>query len=239
MKVMKPILLFLLPIFGHAFLASGQFAVIKDPDGFTNVQAGDSLKAKIVGRLHDGEVVVTTFTQNGWTKVFYDPEKSYGSRPFEGFVHDDRLQPIENLPHIQDSNIKLKNGRLTLHNDSVVVQISTAPFRSKDHVLRKDDYGNVKTIDGKFAWGSGDAVPARKITSLTLTIRGQTVPLPASAWNDLYEPYLETPNAYFDTRTACLYIEMPANGGKSASGAYAIVWVFKNGKYITRYFNGF
>ncbi len=236
---MKPTFLFLLSIFGHAFLASGQFAVIRDPDGFTNVRAGDSIKARVVGRPHDGEVVVTTFTQNGWTKVFYDPEKSYGGHPFEGFMHEDHLQSIENLPHIQDSDIKLKNGRLTLQNDSVSAQISTAPFRPKQHVLRKDAHGNVQTIDGKFAWGSGDSVPAQQVTGLTLTIRGQAVDIPASAWNDLYEPTLETSNVYFDTRTACLYIEMPANGGNSASGAYAIVWVFKSGKYLTRYFNGF
>jgi hypothetical protein len=236
---MKPIVLFLLSLFGHALLASGQFAVIKDPDGFTNVRASDSLKAKIVGRLHDGEVVVTTFSKNGWTKVFYDPEKSYGGRYFEGFMHEDRLQSIENLPHMRRSGIKLENGRLTLQNDSVSVQISTAPFRPKLHVMRKDDHGNVETIDGKFAWGSGDDVPAQQITGLSLTIRDQAVTIPASAWNDLYEPTLETTNVYFDNRTACLYIEMPANGGNSASGAYAIAWVFKNGKYVTRYFNGF
>jgi hypothetical protein len=235
----KPILLFLLPILGHALLASGQFAVIKDRDGYTNVRSGDSLTAKIVGRLHDGEVVVTTFTQNGWTKVFYDPEKSYGGHPFEGFVHEDRLRQIDDLPHVRNSAIKLENGLLTLQNDSVSVQINTASFRPKEHVLRKDNHGNVQTIDGKFAYGSGDDVPARKVTKLTLTIRGEAVPIPAAAWNDLYEPTLETTNIYFDTRTAFLYIEMPANGGNSASGAYAIVWVFKNGKYVTRYFNGF
>jgi hypothetical protein len=236
---MKSILLCLLSIFAHALFASGQFAVIRDPDSFTNVRVGDSIKARIVGRLHDGEVVVTTFTQNGWTKVFYDPEKSYGGHPFEGFMHEDHLQSIEKLPHIQDSGIKLKNGHLSLQNDSVSVQISTAPFRPKQHVIRKDAHGGVQTIDGKFAWGSEDGVPAQKVMGLALTISGHTVDIPASAWNDLYEPTLETTNVYFDTRTACLYVEMPANGGNNAAGAYAIVWVFKSGKYVTRYFNGF
>jgi hypothetical protein len=193
---MKPILLCFLAIFGHALLASGQFAVIKDPDGNTNVRAGDSLKARIVGRLHDGEVVVTTFPSNGWMKVYYDPEQSYGGRYFEGYVHEDHLQPIENLPHIRNSEIQLKNGRLTLQNDSVFVQINTASFRPKDHLLRKDDHGNVQTIDGKFAWGSGDDVPAQQITGLTLTIRSQAVDIPATAWNDLYEPTLEIPQSH-------------------------------------------
>jgi hypothetical protein len=236
---MKPAFLWLLFILPHAFLANGQFAVIRDADGFVNVRAGDSIKAKIIGRLHDGEVFVSTFAQNGWVKVYFDPETSYRAKGFEGYIHEDRLLSIEKLPHVPRSGKTLEKGHLKLQNDSVDVEILTAPFRPKQHVIRKDKHGNVQTIDGVFPYGAGDGVPEQKVTSLSMNIRGRAVDIPASAWNDLYEPDLEISNVFFDARTGFIYIVMPANGGNSASGAYEIAWVFKNGRYVTRYIDGF
>ncbi len=236
---MKPAFLWLIFILLCSFLANGQFAVIRDADGFVNVRAGDSIKAKIVGRLHDGEVFVSTFAQNGWVKVYYDPETRYRAKGFEGYIHEDRLSPIEKLPHMPGNGKTLEKGHFKLQNDSVNVEILTAPFRPKLHVIRKDKYGNVQTIDGRYAYGSGDGMPERKLTSLALTIHGRPVDIPARAWNDLYEPDLEISNVFFDSGTGFIYIVMPANGGASASGAYEIAWVFKNGKYVTRYIDGF
>ena len=42
---------------------------------------------------------------------------------------------------LHEDDKALTNGHLTLHNDSLTVELITAPFWPKQHVLRKDNSG--------------------------------------------------------------------------------------------------
>jgi len=177
---MKPTLLSLLYILAHALIARGQLATIKDPDGFTNIRAGRSVNAKIIGKFHDGDVFVYGEEKNGWINVLYSPADSSDSRYLEGYIHKDRLLPLDQLHCILKNDKAVTNGHLTLHRDSLTIELMTAPFRPKDHILLKKG-GLIPKIDGKTALGTDEEMPLEQLTCLRLTISGQAAQIPAKA----------------------------------------------------------
>ena len=227
------ILLSLFHMLVYALVANGQLAIIKDTDGFTNVHAGRSVTAKIVGKFHDGDVFGYGDEQNGWVNVFYYPADSPETKYLDGYIYKDRLLPIDQLFHWPENEKALTKGHLTLHHDSVTVELFTAPFRPKQHVLRKDSSGLVQKIDGKWPLGTDGEMPLEKLESLRMTISGQVVDIPAAAWDNLYDPTLEACNTFVDARTGFIYVYLLS--GRSAAGGYEVVWVFKKGRYVKRY----
>jgi Bacterial SH3 domain len=230
---MKLAVVSLLYMLGQTHVASGQLAIIKDPDGVTNIRAGAGINAKIIGKFHDGDVFGYDDEKNGWVHVYYNPADSSDSRSLEGYIHKDRLLPIYDLQQIVKNDKSATNGHLTVHKDSLTVELVAAPFRPKQHVLRKDKSGYIEKIDGKRPLGTDGDMPFEKMTSLRVTIGGRAVDIPAAAWDNLYDPTLETCTVFADTRTGFLYISLFNN--RSAAGGYEMAWVFKNGEYIRRY----
>ena len=229
---MKPALLSLLYILAHALIARGQLATIKDPDGFTNIRAGRSVNAKIIGQFRDGDVFAYGEEKNGWVNVLYSPADSSDSRYLEGYIHKDRLQPLDQLHCILENNKPVTNRHLTLHRDSLTVELMTTPFQPKDHILLKKGR-LIPKIDGKTALGTDEEMPLEQLTCLRLTISGHAVEIPAKAWDNLYDPTLETCEVFVDNRTGFMYIHLLAT--RSAAGGYDMVWIFKNDRYVNRY----
>ena len=229
---MKPVLLSLLCILAHALVANGQLATINDPDGFTNVRAGRNVNTKLIGKFHDGDVFCYGDEQNGWVKVIHCPADSSDRVCIEGYIHKDRLLPIDQLHCIFQNNKTVTNGHLTLHKDSLTVELLTAPFRPAQHALRKED-DLIQKIDGKRPLGTDGEMPLAILTRLHMTIGNHAVDIPAAAWGNLYDPTLETCSVFADTRTGFLYIHLGSY--RSAAGGYEMVWIFKNGRYVSRY----
>lgn len=235
--MMKYAFLWFISILAFVSVAEAQFAIIKDPDGFTNVRDSSSIKAKIVGKFHDGDVFTYTYEKNGWVTVYFFPTDTSDAGYFKGFLRADRLQPVENLPHIPKEGKTLVREHLKLQNDSMTVELIRAPFQPKQHAFKKDKHGLVEKIDGRKPNGTDGDVPHETLTRLRMSVYGKEVKIPATAWNDLYDPTLETCNIFFDTKTGFIYLIIPASG--AGAGAYQIAWVFKDGQYIKRYIDGF
>ena len=233
---MKPAFLWLTFILARALVANGQFGTIRDTDGYTNVRADSSTSAKIIGQLHDGDVFTYTYTYHGWVKVYYQPDEFSNRGYLEGYIYHDRLLAIDDLQPLSENGRTLAGGHLTLHNDSVTVELRMAPFQAKQHVLEKDKRGWIQKIDGKRPVGTDGEMPDQKLISLHMIIRGNLVDIPAAAWNDVYEPDPETCHVFFDTRTGFIYVNILGSDG---AGAYEIFWIFKNGRYVKRYVGGF
>jgi hypothetical protein len=229
---MKSAILFLFYILAHTLIANGQLSVINDSDGFTNVRASRSINAKIIGKFRDGDVFCCGEEKNGWVDVIYYPADSGDRVILEGYIHKDRLMPITQLRCILQKSKKVMNGHLTLHKDSLTVELTSAPFRPAHHVLRKEN-NQIQTIDGKRPLGTDGEMPIEQLTGLRMTIGGHAVDIPAAAWDNLYEPTLETCDVYFDTRTGFMYIHLLSTHG--AAGGYEMVWIFKNNRYVRRY----
>jgi hypothetical protein len=229
---MKPTLS-LIYILANALVVNGQIATIKDPDDFTNVRASSSVNAKIVGKFHDGDVFDYGEEKNGWVNVIYDPADSLDRVSLEGYIHKDRLLPIFDLPRIAESSKKLTNGHLELRTNSLTLELTTAPFQPNQHVLEKDQGGSIQKIDGKRPLGTDGDMPLEKLTSLHITISGNKVDIPATAWENLYNPTLETCKVFVNSSTGFMYISLTTT--RISAGGYKMVWIFKNGRYVRRY----
>jgi hypothetical protein len=231
---MKLAFLSLIYLLTNTLTTNGQLAIIKDSDGFTNVHVSGSANAKIIGKFHDGDVFGYGEETNGWINVVYLPADSSESRYLEGYIYKDRLLPLEQLPHMPENCKTVSNGHhLTLRNDSLTVELITAPFEPKNHTLRKNEDGLIEKIDGKRPLGTDGEMPLEKLTGLRMTIRGKKADIPVAALDNLYDPTLETCNVFVDKRTGFMYIYLMS--GRSAAGGYELVWVFKNGRYVRRY----
>jgi hypothetical protein len=230
---MKPTFLSLIYILVNALVANGQLATIKDPDGYTNVRAGSGVNAKIIGEFHVGDVFGYGEEKNGWVNVIYYPADSFDTRILEGYIHKDRLLPIYDLQRITENSKKLTNGHLELRTDSLTVELITAPFQPNQHVLEKDQGGSIQKIDGKRPLGTDGEMPLEKLTSLRVTISGNKMDIPATAWENLYNPTLETCKVFVNISTGFMYISLTTT--HISAGGYEMVWIFKSGRYVRRY----
>ena len=89
----------------------------------------------------------------------------------------------------------------------------------------------LEKIDGKRFWGTDGEIPRTIISSVKLLNKGLPIDIPKNAFQDLYEPSLRTLSICFDGINT-FYVRMDNSDG---AGAYTVIWVFKNGKYIGRY----
>jgi hypothetical protein len=209
----------------------GQLATINDPDGYTNVRAEKSVQSKINARL----VTDDMFT--------YDPEDTgewvYIERgeKLSGYIHKSRFMPVDSLPHIPVTGTFRveKENSLIIHNDSMRVTLTTAPFVVSKHMVQKDKEGTIGKIDGALPIGTDGFMPREQLTSLKLFIHDREIAIPAAAYTDLFEPHLHSFNVYFNKGSIYLYMSSVSDGAASCS----MVWIIKNGKYSKRYFDSF
>jgi hypothetical protein len=225
---------FLTPLYilSHALVAKGQFATIKDADGFTNVRAGSNINAKIIGQLHDGDVFAYGEEKNGWINIAYFPADSSERVYLEGYIHKDRFLPLEKLRCLLENHQRATNHHLRVHNDSLTVELATTAFQEKEHTVQKDN-GAIQKIDGRRPLGTDGERPLDQLIRLRVTIKGDTVDIPATACENLYDPTLETCKVFSDNRSGFMYIHLLSN--RSAAGGYEMVWIFKNNRYVKRY----
>ena len=106
---MKHLLILFILLTTNAFAQSplGDYAVVKDKDGYVNIRAKENVKSKIVGTLPNNTLVYTLFDTT---------QDETGEEIFlnwlyvdKGYVHKSRLKKIYEFPSIaRKSNIFFK-----------------------------------------------------------------------------------------------------------------------------------
>jgi len=71
------------------FLGKPSFAVINDPDGYTNLRQGKSVKSKIIGKIYENEQFDVYVEPGNWWLV------SISKYNFNGYIHKSRVRIIE------------------------------------------------------------------------------------------------------------------------------------------------
>lgn len=229
-------LLRLLPALFAAGLASAQteseplvdrellnfLKIVEDADGYTNLRAGASLKAKVTGKvLSGGPVFVNPDPVNGFHSASLDKEDGFSDR----YIHGSRLKPVSDWKAFgpEGSTGVLKHGGF-----EAVVQ--DPAFVASEHRITKDTDGMI-LVNGKSPWGQDGGEPSR-LLKLAVSIDGKAVALPAEATDNLYEPNLETLVLLTPGDPAEHAFLMMANG--DGAGGYYVVWAFENGIYRGR-----
>ena len=232
---MKHLFILFLLLSTNAFAQGpfGDYAVVKDKDGYVNIRAKESVKSKIVGTLPNNTLVYALFDTT---------EDETGEEIFfnwiavdKGYVHKSRLKKIYEFPSIGKG--KEQGNSITIAGKGISVTLTKQPFDKTKHKITKKKHKEYSEyiIDGKRVQGldNDEFLPKDHYKSITVTINGKNVPIPKSAYDDLYEIGIWDTNnfAYYDKEDDVLYI-IAHNGNGAFS--YKVCWQIVKGEYKTR-----
>ena len=226
------ILFFLLTTNAFAQGPFGDYAVVKDKDGYVNIRAKENVKSKIVGTLPNNTLVYTLFDTT---------DDETGEEIFlnwlyvdKGYVHKSRLKIINEFPSIGKGKKKETENSITIAEKGISVTLTRQLFDKTKHKITKKKHKDYEEliIDGKSAQGA-DFIPEDHYKSIIVTINGKNVSIPKSAYDDLYEVAMYTDNnaVYYDKEEDTIYI-IAHNG--SGAYAYEVCWQIVKGEYKTR-----
>ena len=217
------ILFFLLTTNAFAQGPFGDYAVVKDKDGYVNIRAKESVKSKIVGTLPNNTLVYGFFDKEYNPTNWIEVDK--------GYVHQSRLKRIFDFRAIVG---KEQGNSIIFDDKDVKVTITKQKFDKTKHKITKKDRGGYDQliIDGKeIIYGWDGSLAQDHYKSITVTMKGKNVPIPKSAYDDLYEISYFSSSIYYDEEAEALYI-YAVNG--EAGLAYQVCWQIVKGEYITR-----
>ena len=188
------ILFFLLTTNAFAQGPFGDYAVVKDKDGYVNIRAKESVKSKIVGTLPNNTLVYEfldeEFNPSNWVHID------------SGYVHKSRLKMIGEFPSIGKG--KEQGNSITIAGKGISVTITTQKFDKTKHKITKKKHKEYSEyiIDGKRAQGldGGLFLPENHYKSIVVNINGKNVSIPKSAYDDLYQVWVHPYNneVYYD-----------------------------------------
>ena len=222
------ILFFLLTTNAFAQGPFGDYAVVKDKDGYVNIRAKASVKSQIVGTLPANTLVNVYFWED-------EPTPPNWIAVDKGYVHKSRLKMISEFPSIGKG--KEQGNSITIAGKGISVTITTQKFDKTKHKITKKKHKEYSEyiIDGKRAQGldGGLFLPENHYKSITVTINGKNVPIPKSAYDDLYEVWVHPYNnmVYYDKEDDVLYIFVRCGDG---AFSYEVCWQIVKGEYKTR-----
>ena len=222
------ILFLLLSINAFAQGPLGDYAVVKDKDGYVNIRAKGNVKSQIVGTLKNNtllyEFLDEEFNPSNWVHID------------SGYVHKSRLKKINEFLSIGEGKEKKTENSITLTEKSISVTISTQKFDKTKHNItkKKHKYYEELIIDGKRAQGTDTSfMPENHYKSIVVNINGKNVSIPKSAYDDLYQVWVYPYNneVYYDKEDDVLYIFVRCGDG---ANAYKVCWQIVKGEYKTR-----
>jgi len=212
-------------------LTNAQLALIKDPDGFSNVRQSANSQSKVLDTLSNDRIVFVFEEQaeGNWVPIDYKK----GNQSFSGNIHKSRITFLNDLTKFKV--VTLNDSLLKLRLDSTQITMSKRRFISKGRQIKyekpKGEQQYVKFIDGKFPWGTDGNIPRTEYKQIQLKSSSLTLTFPAITLRDLFEPNLDMTSAYIDKATNKIYIEA---FNSDAAGGYVVVWTLKNGQIINR-----
>ena len=221
------ILFFLLTTNAFAQGLFGDYAVVKDKNGYVNIRAKENVKSKIVGTLPANTLVNVYFWED-------EPTPPNWIAVDKGYVHKSRLKMISEFPSIGKG--KEQGNSITIAGKGISVTITTQKFDKTKHKIteKKHKYYEELIIDGKSTQGTDTSfIPENHYKSIVVNINGKNVSIPKSAYDDLYQVWVYPYNnkVYYDKEDDILYI-IAHNG--SGANAYEVCWQIVKGEYKTR-----
>ena len=222
------ILFFLLTTKAFAQGPFGDYAVVKDKDGYVNIRAKENVKSKIVGTLPNNTLIYNFLNNEDI------PNPSNWVYEKNGYIHKSRLKKVEDFPSIGKG--KEQGNSITIAGKGISVTLTKQPFDKTKHKITKKKYKYYEEliIDGKRAQGTDTSfIPEDHYKSIIVTINGKNVSIPKNAYDDLYQVAMYTENnaVYYDKEEDTIYI-IAHNG--SGAYAYEVCWQIVKGEYKTR-----
>ena len=217
------ILFFLLTTNAFAQGPFGDYAVVKDKDGYVNIRAKENAKSQIVGTLPANTLVNVYFWED-------EPTPPNWIAVDKGYVHKSRLKKVQDFPSI--GRAKEQGNSITITGKGISVTLIKQPFDKTKHkiIIKKHKYYEELIIDGKIPQGAA-FIPENHYKSIIVTMKGKNVSIPKSAYDDLYEIFYFSSSIYYDEEAEALYIFAH---NSEAGLFYQVCWQIVKGEYKTR-----
>jgi len=217
------ILFFLLTTNAFAQGPFGDYAVVKDKDGYVNIRAKENVKSKIVGTLPANTLMNVYFWED-------EPTPPNWIAVDKGYVHKSRLKKVQDFPSI--GRAKEQGNSITITGKGISVTLIKQPFDKTKHkiIIKKHKYYEELIIDGKIPQGAA-FIPENHYKSIIVTMKGKNVSIPKSAYDDLYEIFYFSSSIYYDEEAEALYIFAH---NSEAGLFYQVCWQIVKGEYKTR-----
>ncbi len=134
----------------------------------------------------------------------------------------------------------LGSNFISFADNNIQVTITGGAFNPAKHKLGYYDEKYLVKIDNKPYFGNYGQVPNTTIENITVVIDRDTVPIPAAAFFDLYNPIFSVTEGGVQKSNNKVYLS--ADGHKvyvymlkqEAGGSYEVTWVIQDKKYLRR-----
>jgi hypothetical protein len=134
----------------------------------------------------------------------------------------------------------LSSNFISFGNDNIQVTIKGGTFDPSKHKLGYYDEKYLVKIDNKPYFGNYGKVPNTTIENINLLIDRDTVAIPQTAFNDLYNPIFSVTDNGVSKSNDKVYLS--ADGRKvyiymlkqESGGSYEVTWVIQDKKYLRR-----
>ena len=130
---------------------------------------------------------------------------------------------------------------ITFQGNDIKVTITAGPFEPAKHKLTYYDEKYLVKIDNKPYFGNYSKVPERTIASVTVIVNKDTIPIPATAYFDLYNPIFTYRDGSGTVRTHNgVYVSPDGHNiyiymlNQEIKGNYEVTWVIQDKKYLRR-----
>lgn len=142
------------------------------------------------------------------------------------------------LPLRSMSIADLSNNYIKFDSDIIHITIKATPFTVDKYKMQYSEKYLVR-INNKPYFGSYGKVPKMAVSGVNVVIGEDTVAIPVTAYNDLFDPNFNITKdggksydaVYFSNDKHTMYIYLLCNDGM---GGYEVTWVIRDKKYIRR-----
>lgn len=221
---------------------------IQDKDGFTNIRALPSVKAKIIGKVNNGDIISCDDSEDYLSKEERQSGFCIISTPNPNlrgyYIHKSRFFSLDKLNKVP--LIKLNSLSALYKNKYVSLNIALEIFTPK-----KSDFSgcvthssggtystNCSLYKGQFFYGTDNQLPIKFLhyQSISGSINQKKISIPKNQIDGLFFPaiknigaqYLQNLEVYYDNTNDKLFITGINSDG---AGAYFLVLTVHKGKF--------
>jgi hypothetical protein len=227
--MLKTLILFL--AFFTSTVTYAQLAVIRDNDGFSNIRQEPNNDSEIIDTISNDRLVFCfeEEAKGNWLPVDYNKDGKTQS----GYIHKSRVVYLDSLDKFQVATIN--DSILTLQYKSLQVTMRIGKFNTKGRTIKyekpESEQQYVKSIDGKFPWGTDGNIPRKEYKFIQLKSGKKLLTAKKTFYSNLFEPNLDMTTAYINKLTNTLFIAAMNSDG---AGGYVVVWIIKDELVINR-----
>lgn len=144
------------------------------------------------------------------------------------------ITPLENVPYTS-----IGKDSIVFEGQGIKAEVKTAPFDPSKHKLNYDDKYLVR-IDRRAYYGDYNHVPKTEISNITVIIRGDTVAIPPTAYNDLFNLHFTYNDKGVERTTDAVYISQVGQRvylylySRNTYGNYEVTFIIQDRRYLRR-----